>query len=97
MVKIKYRGTHNTLIPFAREVANIITPLGVSISPGIISPVRTSSRSVKIVRAQGWCLLAAKQSATVQELRVFHKELRPQELMVAVARALRNEGIAISF
>lgn len=92
MTKIKYRGTHNSLIPFARQVCEIITPLGAEVSPGIISPSSSTRRRVKLTKKTGWIELAVKQGSTVQEIRVFG-----DVALLDVAKTLRNADVAISF
>lgn len=96
-IRGKLRGNHRTLIDLAAQVVELARALpGVSASPGYLRAGQGGGkRKVKIGDGKGCILLTVRQSHTIQEVRVFSPDLQATKL--ALSRALRNEGIAISF
>lgn len=99
----KSRGTHTTFSDLAEKVEGIANRLQevTGISPGVLQSgvgVAGGIQKVKfseIVKTNGFLLLTVRQSRSVQELRVYGPDLEVARL--ALARALRNEGISIGF
>ncbi len=96
----KFCGSHTTLIPAAAIVADIAdTSLFVTkISLGFIKAGLKSvngNRRVKIADDGKSLLLSVRDNASHQELRIFVSDLPKAKL--ALAKGVRNAGIAISF
>ncbi len=97
----KFRGTHTTLTDLALVVADIAIKLPEvkGVSPGHIQTgkgVAGGARKVKIGSHKGGVLLTVRQARSVQELRIFFTS-GEQATKLALARALRDQGIPISF
>ena len=96
----KFRGKHTTLIDLAARVVDIADelPQVTGISAGYIqsgNAVSGGTRKVKIGEGRGSILLTVRQSRSVQEIRVFSSDM--QKTKLALARALCDRGIPISF
>lgn len=96
----KFKGSHTTLVDIALRVVDIVERLDActGISCGIVQSgkgVTGGTQKVKITKMSGGLLLTARQSRSVQEVRVYGPDV--QELLEAVARSLRNEDIRIHF
>ena len=96
----KFKGKHTTLIDLAAKVVDIADelPKVTGISAGYIqsgNAVSGGTRKVKIGEGKGSILLTVRQSRSVQEIRVFSPDVEKTRL--ALARALRDQGIPISF
>lgn len=96
----KIRGTHTTFTELAAKVTDIITKLADvrGVSPGLIRNGKGftgGANRVKIGEYSGGILLTVRQSRSIQELRVLVTTM--QEAKLAVARALRDNDIPISF
>lgn len=96
----KFRGTHTTCSDFAARVADIAVRLTEvkGISLGLLQNGTGSSggtQKVKFCDMQGFLLLTVRQSSSVQELRVYCSNI--QTTRTALARALRDQNISISF
>ena len=96
----KFAGGHTTVIPTAGLVADVVAKLSevTKILPGFISSglhPTNGQRRVKIIDGQGSLLLAVRDNATHQELRVFTRD--PYATKLAVARYARNLGLRIAF
>ena len=94
------RSNHTTLIDLAAKVVDLVEDIdSVSgISPGHIQNgkgVTGGMRKVKIGDLTGGILLTVRQSRSVQELRVYARDIQAAKL--AIAQALRTNDIAISF
>lgn len=97
----KYTGNHTTLIPLAQVTCDIASaiPEVTKITPGFIKAgLRSVSgqRRVKFADENGSCiLLSIRDNASHQEVRVYVTDI--QVARTAIARRLRDAGIAIRF
>ncbi|MGB3922111.1 MAG: DUF2103 domain-containing protein [Minisyncoccia bacterium] len=97
----KIRGSHTTLIDLAARVTDIARRMEsvTGISPGWIKSGKNAygggGQRVKFGDFKGGLVLVVRQSHTIQELRVFSTNIAKTRL--ALARALRDEGIPIAF
>jgi hypothetical protein len=96
----KFSGNHTTLIPAACTVADVAhaCPHVTKISPGFIKAGLRSvkgQRRVKITDDGRSILLAIRDNASQQEIRIFTNNI--QEAKLAIAQGTRNNGLAISF
>ncbi len=96
----KYTGSHTTLTPFAREVCDLVTavPIVTKVSLGVIKaglPSVNGNRRVKIVNEGTCVLLAIRDNASHQEVRVYGEVA--QQTVVVIARRLRDHDISIRF
>lgn len=94
------RGSHTSLIDLAKEVVEIADKIpGVTgIAPGYIrngKAVAGGRQRVRIADEKGGMLLTVRQAQSVQDLRIYASDMEAAKL--ELARALRNEGIPISF
>lgn len=95
----KARGTHTTLSDLGARVVDIVQSIdGVTgIAPGFLvsnAGVTTKPR-VKITDLDGGILLTVRQSRSLQEIRVYTRDV--QSTRLAISRALRDNDIAICF
>ena len=96
----KFSGTHTTLIPAARIVADIASecPSVDNISLGFIQAGLKSvngRRHVKITDNGGGVLLSVRDNTSFQEIRVYASNIQVAKL--AIAKGSRNAGLGISF
>lgn len=95
----KFTSSHTTVIPFAKEVLKAIErlPLVEKISLGVIHPKlkSTNDRRVKIQKDRSSVILKIRDTSSLQEVRIYSSSL--QDVMLSVAKELRNEGIKIHF
>ena len=96
----KFSGNHTTMIPAACIVADIAAAQTevYNISPGFIKAGLKSvngHRRVKITDDGNSLLLAVRDNASLQEVRVFTHNI--QETRTTIARGARNKGLGISF
>lgn len=96
----KFRGTHTTCSDLAARVVDIVTKIQQvrGLSLGILQSgkgVTGGVQRVKIAETASGLLLTVRQSRSVQDIRVFCEDLAGARL--AIARALRDDDIPISF
>ena len=97
----KYTGNHTTLIPLASIVCDIAhdLPQVTKITPGFIKAGLKSvsgDRRVKFTDENSSCIhLSVRDNASHQEVRVYVTDI--QVARTAIARGVRNAGIAIRF
>mgnify|MGYP000010221225 CR=1 FL=1 len=97
----KFNGNHTTLIPVATTVCDIAAtiPEVTRISPGFIKAGLKSvngHRRVKITDENDKCiLLSIRDNKSHQEVTVYVTDI--QVARTAIARGIRNAGIAICF
>jgi len=93
-------GTHTTCSDLSARVHDIAARIQkvTGISLGVLQSGRGitgGSQRVKIGEMTGGLLLTVRQSRSVQEVRVYSTDVQATRL--ALARALRDEDIPISF
>ncbi|MEI6296900.1 MAG: hypothetical protein WCO84_04625 [bacterium] len=96
----KSRGTHTTCIDLTARIHDIAKKVKdiIGISLGTIHCGKGFTggiQKVKIGEMKGGILLTVRQSRSIQEVRVFCADVQIARL--ALARALRDENIAIEF
>jgi hypothetical protein len=97
----KFTGNHTTLIPLASFACDVAAALSqvTKISLGFIAAGNGSGHGHKRIKfvdeGRGCILLKVRDNASYQEVRVY--TINIQAAKVALARKLRDEGIAISF
>lgn len=94
------RGKHKTLTDFSATIFDIVAKLQKvkSVQFGHIAPTKgatSNAQRVKIGKQSGCILLVVRSSGAVQELRVLCDD--GQGVTLDIARALRDQGIQISF
>lgn len=96
--RVRLSRTHTTYIPVAyefREVARLL-PDVTAVSAGIIkaglsaAPIR-----VKIADESGVILLKVRGPTSIQEVRVYSRDIQATKL--ALARAVRDRGYRLAF
>jgi hypothetical protein len=96
----KMRGTHTTFSDLAAEVVDLAhrIPEIVGISAGVLQSGKGfagGSQKVKIGDFKGGVILTVRQSRSVQEIRLY--VTCEQAAKLAIAKALRNANIPITF
>lgn len=96
----KSRGTHTTCSDLSAKVHDIAARIQevTGVSLGVLKSgkgVTGGSQRVKIGDMKGGLSLTVRQSRCVQEIRVYSANVQAARL--ALARALRDEGIPIAF
>ncbi len=92
------RGDHSTLTDLSAQVVDIIRPLAQvrGIAPGVFDlGIPRGRQNVRIAHEAGSILLTVRQASSVQQVKVFTGNIAVVKL--AIARALRDRGIPISF
>jgi len=96
----KFGGTHTTIIPAAGIVADIAS-LQADVQKVILGFIKTGlpsangQRRVKFTEEKGSLLLAVRDNASHQELRVYTADVPKTQL--AIAREARDHGLHVSF
>jgi len=94
----KIRGGHTSLIDLADRVIGLIEPLPevTGYSPGMLSLGKAhGSNKVKISTFDGGLVLSVRQTASIQEVRVYGPDIAKARF--AIACRLRDNDIAIGF
>ncbi len=96
----KFTGKHTTLIELAAIACDIADacPQVTKISPGfIVSGTKSvnGNTRVKISDSGGIILLSVRGNISVQDVRIYTTNI--QTARTAIARGLRNAGVAICF